>query len=354
MNRTAQTPTELAEVQAAPARVPPSIPPCRDDARLLRGRDRDAHDPAVGSAAPRLRLAGVPQHGADPRRDRQADAVGADLHRQGLGASILKAGLRLWDGGDLAGGRDEDHPTQHAASDGARSTKPVTRSRTSPAGTTSLRPRCRTRARGRLARSRGSVGQPGRRKSPPTRSRSCTPASRAWPHCTTCSPGETASVFRHTPGDPHPICYLRVLAGRRDVPLFLRQRSVGRSGAIAWTRFTRTRRARGRHAAAGRRVAAGAEDGRARHARHADARVPRGAAACARAPRARQPGGAHARLAERIGPALFTSSHWLWTESLRILALTGMQLATRPQDVAAILKLQEQSMLRLGGALQAA
>jgi hypothetical protein len=56
----------------------------------------------------------------------------------------------------------------------------------------------------------------------------------------------------------------------------------------------------------------------------------------------------------RIGPALFTSSHWLWTESLRILALTGLQLATRPQELTTILGRQEQAMLRLGGALQAA
>ena len=59
-------------------------------------------------------------------------------------------------------------------------------------------------------------------------------------------------------------------------------------------------------------------------------------------------------MADRIGPALFTSTHWLWTECLRILALTGLQLATRPRDVGDILKLQEESMLRLGGALQAA
>ena len=59
-------------------------------------------------------------------------------------------------------------------------------------------------------------------------------------------------------------------------------------------------------------------------------------------------------MAERIGPALFTSTHWLWTESLRILALTGWQLATRPRDLSEILAVQEQAMLRLGGALQAA
>jgi hypothetical protein len=56
----------------------------------------------------------------------------------------------------------------------------------------------------------------------------------------------------------------------------------------------------------------------------------------------------------RIGPALFTSAHWLWTEPLRILALTGLQLASTPRNLKDILTLQEQSMLRLGGALQAA
>ena len=59
-------------------------------------------------------------------------------------------------------------------------------------------------------------------------------------------------------------------------------------------------------------------------------------------------------LERRIGPALFTSAHWLWTEPLRILALTGLQLARRPRDLKDILQLQEQAMLRLGGALQAA
>ncbi len=59
-------------------------------------------------------------------------------------------------------------------------------------------------------------------------------------------------------------------------------------------------------------------------------------------------------LGERIGPALYTSAHWLWTEPLRILALTGLQLASRPRDLKDILNMQEQAMLRLGGALQAA
>jgi hypothetical protein len=59
-------------------------------------------------------------------------------------------------------------------------------------------------------------------------------------------------------------------------------------------------------------------------------------------------------LSDRIGPALFTSAHWLWTEPLRTLALTGLQVASRPENLTDILKLQEESMLRIGGALQAA
>lgn len=55
----------------------------------------------------------------------------------------------------------------------------------------------------------------------------------------------------------------------------------------------------------------------------------------------------------RLGPALFTSAHWLWSEPLRILGLTGLELAQRPREFQSILEQQRQSMLRLGGALQA-
>jgi hypothetical protein len=61
-----------------------------------------------------------------------------------------------------------------------------------------------------------------------------------------------------------------------------------------------------------------------------------------------------AELEGRIGPALFTSAHWLWTEPLRILALTGLRAADRPRQLDDILQTQQDSMLRLGGAMQAA
>jgi hypothetical protein len=58
-------------------------------------------------------------------------------------------------------------------------------------------------------------------------------------------------------------------------------------------------------------------------------------------------------MASRLGPALFTSAHWLWSEPLRILGLTGLELAERPREFRPILEQQRQAMLRLGGALQA-
>jgi hypothetical protein len=55
----------------------------------------------------------------------------------------------------------------------------------------------------------------------------------------------------------------------------------------------------------------------------------------------------------QLGPALYTSMHWIWTEALRLLALTGLRKATMIERAGEMLKMQEQWMLRLGGALQA-
>lgn len=57
-------------------------------------------------------------------------------------------------------------------------------------------------------------------------------------------------------------------------------------------------------------------------------------------------------MASRLGPALYTSAHWLWSEPLRILGLTGLDLAETPRDFPTILERQRTAMLRLGGALQ--
>jgi hypothetical protein len=54
----------------------------------------------------------------------------------------------------------------------------------------------------------------------------------------------------------------------------------------------------------------------------------------------------------QLGPALYTSMHWIWTEALRLLALTGLRKATLTSRTREVINLQEQWMLRLGGALQ--
>jgi hypothetical protein len=59
-------------------------------------------------------------------------------------------------------------------------------------------------------------------------------------------------------------------------------------------------------------------------------------------------------LEQQLGVALYTSMHWIWTEALRLLALTGFHLATRPERKADTFAQPEEWMLRLGGALQAA
>jgi hypothetical protein len=56
----------------------------------------------------------------------------------------------------------------------------------------------------------------------------------------------------------------------------------------------------------------------------------------------------------QLGVALYTSTHWVWTEALRILALAGLKLATDPEQAAETLAQQEGWMLKLGGTAQAA
>lgn len=54
------------------------------------------------------------------------------------------------------------------------------------------------------------------------------------------------------------------------------------------------------------------------------------------------------RLEQKIGPALYTSMHWVWAESLRLLALTGLKAATAPERSEEAIQQQKAWMLRLG------
>jgi hypothetical protein len=164
--------------------------------------------------------------------------------------------------------------------------------------------------------------------------------------------GDTRSVFRHTPGDPHPICYLRVLLGIATCRYFYGPGPWDDLGR-AWTALHPLRLA----PAQTRPLLEGSIPALTQIVRiifDTPMQAFRGASLRALVKPERVSPAALNEMAEKIGPALFTSSHWLWTESLRILALTGLQLVARPQDLKEILKSQEQAMLRLGGALRAA
>ena len=60
-----------------------------------------------------------------------------------------------------------------------------------------------------------------------------------------------------------------------------------------------------------------------------------------------------AGLSRDAGTALWTSSHWLWTESLRLLALSGYRAATEPERANEIAEQFEDWMTRLGRGVQA-
>ncbi len=60
------------------------------------------------------------------------------------------------------------------------------------------------------------------------------------------------------------------------------------------------------------------------------------------------------KLEQQAGPALYTSPYWVQNESLRLLALTGFRAATLPEQAADVLKRQKAWMFRLGAPLQAA
>lgn len=50
----------------------------------------------------------------------------------------------------------------------------------------------------------------------------------------------------------------------------------------------------------------------------------------------------------KAGGAAFTSSHWIWTECVRLTALTGLRYATEPEKGPEVLKQQEEWMIKLG------
>jgi hypothetical protein len=165
--------------------------------------------------------------------------------------------------------------------------------------------------------------------------------------------GEEAAVFQLRPGDPHPIPYVRVLLGTEMCTRFFGA-GPWDDLASAWTRSYPLENAAGY----------GTED----LLRRSLPLLPRIVELCLRTPM-RAFGGrplislvdpghvkpeALAQLELRAGQALHTSQHWIWSECLRLLALSGLQAATMPERATEVLKRQEDWMLRLGMAAKAA
>ena len=159
--------------------------------------------------------------------------------------------------------------------------------------------------------------------------------------------GRGAEVFRFLPGDPHPISYLRVLLG---VEMCRRFFGMGPWDELAeaWEELYPIREA---PAFSGPMVTALAP------------LLPRIVDAALLAPMASF---RNKRLADLVDPqraspaalrelerkatgSAFNSSHWIWTECVRLTALTGLRYATEPEKGPDVLKQQEDMMIKLGG-----
>jgi hypothetical protein len=164
--------------------------------------------------------------------------------------------------------------------------------------------------------------------------------------------GDLNFVLQYTPRDPHPICFLRVLLGVETCRYFF--------GAGPWDALAASW--------IGTYPTAGASSATRRLIEESLPLLPRIVRLTLDTPQ-RAFGGRPLRaliqpervspselqaLQARLGPSLYTSMHWVWTECVRVLALTGWQIAATPATAGEILKSQEESMLRLGGSLQAA
>ena len=164
--------------------------------------------------------------------------------------------------------------------------------------------------------------------------------------------GDPPDVFRFTPGDPHPVSYIRVLLGAEMCRKFYGA-GPWDDLALAWTTVYPLDRVTGGTGALLRaslpllpKIAGitlsqpmRAFDGRSLAAMVNPERVKPQALAA---------------MEKELGPALYTSMHWIWTEAIRLLALSGFNMATMPDKKTETYAQPEEWLLRLGGALQAA
>lgn len=164
--------------------------------------------------------------------------------------------------------------------------------------------------------------------------------------------GEAVNVYARRLFDPHPVAHLRVLLGTTMATRFF--------GEGPWTGLARAW-------LVAHPIALAPNDVRPLLERSVP-RLQRIVEVCLLAPM-RAFGGrpltafvdplrvrpdALAALARDAGASLGTSSHWLWSESLRLLALSGYKAATEPDRAPEIAAEFEAWMLRLGGGVRMA
>ncbi|RXA20227.1 hypothetical protein EQO05_06510 [Methanosarcina sp. MSH10X1] len=164
--------------------------------------------------------------------------------------------------------------------------------------------------------------------------------------------GGESVVFRYLPGDPHPISYLRVLLGAEMCRQFYGA-GPWDDLALSWTQQYSLQRA---PQASGYLLRESVP--LLTNVVNITLRKPMrsfgGRSLIALINPERVKPETLLALEQQLGAALYTSMHWIWTEALRLLALTGLRKATLANRTTETIKLQEEWMLRLGGALQAA
>jgi hypothetical protein len=164
--------------------------------------------------------------------------------------------------------------------------------------------------------------------------------------------GGPAIAFRYIPGDPHPMGYIRILLGTEMCRQFF--------GQGPWDDLERTWRHELDLASARSGVRELLQQSLPLLPRIVELallrpmRAFRGAPLVALIDPRRVSPDALAQLEQQGGSALYTSHHWVWTEPIRLLALTGYRAATRPDRALDVLQQQKDWMLRLGETLQVA
>lgn len=159
--------------------------------------------------------------------------------------------------------------------------------------------------------------------------------------------GDDGTVFRYLPGDPHPVAYIRVL-----MAIEMCRRTFG-SGP--WDRLASAWIAKHPLDRSPDDIRAVLDDSVRALPRIVEIlldtphRAFGGRALTGLIDPARVSPAALTQLERDAGTTAFTSPYWVWNEAVRLLALTGFRAGLGPQDLREAVRQQERLMLRLGG-----